>query len=113
TAALTLNIIQTILPTGGNVFITSGLSQYNIINEGYNYWQTSPLRIGISQPLTLFNATKWNFEQTKLRAKQATKSQLEALEDLNVQVTQAYFNLYVANMQLENRSEEHTSELQS
>lgn len=101
-ADLTLNISQTILPTGGSVFITSGLSQYNIINEGYNYWQTSPLRIGISQPLTLFNATKWNYEQTKLRAKQATKSQIEALEDLNVQVTQAYFNLYVAKMQLKN-----------
>lgn len=50
---LTLNLQQSILLTGGTVFLSSGLSQYNIINEGYNYWQSSPLRIGFIQPLSL------------------------------------------------------------
>lgn len=99
---LTLNLEQSILLTGGTVFLSSGLSQYNVINEGYHYWQTEPLRIGFVQPLTLFNATKWNYEQTKLRTTRATKQQIEDFEDLNLQITQAYFNLYVAMMQLEN-----------
>lgn len=99
---LTLNLQQSILLTGGTVFLSSGLSQYNIINEGYNYWQSSPLRIGFIQPLSLFNSVKWNFEQTRLRMTRATKAQIESLEDLNLQITQAYFNLYVGSMQLEN-----------
>lgn len=99
---LTVNLEQNILLTGGTVFLSSGLSQYNIINEGYNYWQASPLRIGFIQPLTLFNSLKWNYKQTKLRTKRATKQQIENFEDLNLQITQAYFNLYVGKMQLEN-----------
>lgn len=99
---LSLNLEQSILLTGGTVFLSSSLAQYNVINEGYHYWQAEPLRIGFIQPLTLFNATKWNYEQTKLRTKRATKQQVEAFEDLNLQLAQAYFNLYVAAMQLEN-----------
>lgn len=99
---ISVNLQQSILLTGGTVFLSSGLSQYNIINEGYNYWQSSPLRIGFEQPLSLFNSVKWNFKQTKLRMTRATKAQIESLEDLNLQITQAYFNLYVGFMQLEN-----------
>lgn len=99
---LNVNLEQSVMLTGGTVFLSSGLSQYNVINEGYNYWQASALRIGFIQPLTLFNATKWNYEQSKLRIKRATKEQIEAFEDLNLQITQAYFNLYVGAMQLEN-----------
>lgn len=99
---LALNLEQSILLTGGTVFLSSGLSQYNIINEGYNYWQSSPLRIGFVQPLTLFNSVKWNYRQSGLRMARATKAQIESLEDLNLQITQAYFNLYVSAMQLEN-----------
>lgn len=100
---LNVNIQQNILPTGGTLFLSSGLAQYNTIgNQSNKYWQASPLTLGIIQPLTLFNTVKWNFEQTKLRKVQATKKQVEDFEDLSLQVTQAYFELYVASMQLEN-----------
>lgn len=100
--SLELSVQQNIMWTGGTVFLSSGLSQYNVINDDYHYWQSSPLRIGFVQPLTLFNSVKWNYDQSKLRAKQAPKEMVEDFEDLNVQVTQAYFNLYVGEMQLRN-----------
>src|SRR5690242_14104077 len=98
---LNVNIQQNILPTGGTLFLSSGLAQFNTIGDQANkYWQASPLTLGIIQPLTLFNTVKWNYEQTKLRKVQATKKQVEDFEDLSLQVTQAYFDLYVASMQL-------------
>ncbi len=100
--SLRLSLEQSIMWTGGTVFLSSALSQYNVINDDYHYWQTSPLRIGFIQPLTLFNAVKWNYEQSRLRAEQAPKQKIEDFENLNVQVTQAYFNLYVGEMQLRN-----------
>lgn len=100
--SLTLRVEQNIMWTGGTAFLSSGLSQYNVINDNFHYWQASPLRIGFIQPLTLFNSVKWNYEQSKLRAKQAPRQKVESFENLNVQVTQAYFNLYVGEMQLRN-----------
>ncbi len=98
-----LDLEQNIMATGGRVFMSSGLSQYSILGDDkYKYWQSTPLTIGFYQPLTLFNSLKWNYRQSKLRATQATRRQIEDFEDLSLQITRAYFDLYVAKMQLEN-----------
>lgn len=101
-----INLEQTVMATGGSVFLSSGLSQYSTLgSDNYKYWQSTPLTIGFSQPLTLFNSVKWNYQQSKLRATQATQQQIENFEDLSLQITRAYFDLYVAKMQLKNASQ--------
>ncbi|MBX3253601.1 MAG: TolC family protein [Chitinophagaceae bacterium] len=99
---LTLN--QNIFWTGGNFFVSTGSNLFtnrgNMIDQ--RQWQTTPFVLGISQPLTLFNSVKWNYEQEKLRMKRATKQQIESYENMSVQITQAYFDLYVAKMILKN-----------
>ncbi|GAA4303884.1 TolC family protein [Compostibacter hankyongensis] len=101
-----IDLEQTIMATGGSVFLSSGLAQYNILGgEKYKYWQSSPLTIGFTQPLTLFNSVKWNYEQAKLQADEATRRQIEDFEDLSLNITRAYFDLYVAKMQLKNASQ--------
>ncbi|HEX5553983.1 MAG TPA: TolC family protein [Chitinophagaceae bacterium] len=98
-----VDIQQNIMATGGSIFLSSGLSQYSILGDTrYKYWQSSPLVIGFQQPLTLYNSLKWNYKEAKLRASQATQRQIENFEDLSLRITTAYFDLYVAKMQLQN-----------
>lgn len=99
-----LTVTQNIFWTGGNIFVSSGANLFTNKGNGLDQrqWQTAPFQVGINQPLSLFNTVKWNFEQEKLRMKQATKQQIELYENLSGQITAAYFNLYVSNMVLNN-----------
>ena len=99
-----LTITQNIFWTGGNIFVSSGANLFTNKGTGLDQrqWQTAPFQVGIIQPLSLFNTVKWNFEQEKLRMKQATKQQIELYENLSGQITEAYFDLYVSKMVLNN-----------
>jgi outer membrane protein len=94
---------QNIFWTGGSIFVASNLNQFtNRQPTIQRQWQAAPLAIGIRQPLSLYNATKWNYKQEKLRMAGATKRQIEDFEDLSLQITQTYFDLHVAKMELQN-----------
>lgn len=99
-----LTLTQNIFWTGGNVYVSSGANLFTNKGNGLDQrqWQTAPFQVGIIQPLSLFNTVKWNFEQEKLRMKQATKQQVELYESLSLQITAAYFDLYVSKMVLNN-----------
>jgi outer membrane protein TolC len=99
-----LTLTQNIFWTGGNIFVSSGANLFTNKGTGLDQrqWQTAPFQVGINQPLSLFNTVKWNFEQEKLRMKQATKQQIELYENLSGQITEAYFDLYVSKMVLNN-----------
>lgn len=98
-----LSVAQNIFWTGGSVFVNSNLNQF--VNDQPIYqkqYQASLFAVGIRQPLTLFNSFRWNYAQMKLNMTQATKKQVEDLEMLNVQITGTYFDLYVAQRELQN-----------
>ncbi|WP_152269201.1 TolC family protein [Agriterribacter humi] len=99
-----LTVTQNIFWTGGSIFVSSGANLFTNKGSGLDQrqWQTAPFQVGINQPLSLFNTVKWNFEQEKLRMKQATKQQIELYENLSGQITAAYFDLYVSKMVLNN-----------
>lgn len=99
-----LTVTQNIFWTGGNIYVSSGANLFTNKGNGLDQrqWQTAPFQVGIVQPLSLFNTVKWNFEQEKLRMKQATKQQIELFENLSGQIAGAYFDLYVAKMVLNN-----------
>jgi outer membrane protein TolC len=98
-----LNIEQNILPTGGSIFVSSGLGRIDLFgNQKSNYWQSQPVIIGISQPLFKFNRMKWTRKQDILRYNSAGRQRLEAIEDLSMRVTNAWFELYMAQLQLSN-----------
>ena len=99
-----LTITQNIFWTGGNIFVSSGANLFTNKGTGLDQrqWQTAPFQVGVNQPLSLFNTVRWNFEQEKLRMKQATKQQIELYENLSGQITEAYFDLYVSKMVLNN-----------
>lgn len=95
-----LQLTQNIFWTGGHVYVSSGANLFTNKGTGLDQrqWQTSPFVVGIWQPLNLFNSVRWNFEQEKLKMKQATKEQVESYEGLSQQIATAYFDLYVSRM---------------
>jgi outer membrane protein TolC len=98
-----LSLSQIIPATGGSISIGSGLRRGDIFSGiGSTFFQSNLLTVNLSQPIFQFNTTKWQWKQDKLQLQFATRNQIEALEDLSVNVTQSYFNLYTAYLQLKN-----------
>ncbi len=98
-----LSVEQNILWTGGTVSISSGLSRLGIFYGEDNYfWQSTPLVVGIEQPLFQFNSLKWRNRIEPLEYKIAEKEFVESMEGLSIQVTQAFFDVYLAKVNVEN-----------
>lgn len=101
TAGLRIN--QQIAPTGGSVFVNSGLNRLDVFGaNGYQQYSATPLLIGLSQPLFAFNALKWEKRSQPLQFQRAEKQYLEALEDIAVDICSKYFDVYIAQLQLVN-----------
>ena len=104
-SSTTLSLSQNLLLTGGTLSLNSGISRIDLFNEGQtktSYWRSAPLFLQFSQPLFRINQTKWNWDQQKITYDQATRQQIEGLEDLSITVTQKYFELCLAKTQLQN-----------
>lgn len=98
-----LSLSQNILATGGTLSVGSGVSRGDIFSGiGSTFYQANPLAINLSQPLVRFNSMKWQWKQDQLSMKMANRQQVENLEDLSVNITQRYFDLYTAFLQLRN-----------
>jgi outer membrane protein TolC len=93
---LNLSLNQNITSTGGSVYLSSGLSRITLIgNSRPNYWQSTPMQIGISQPLFRLNEMKWNLRQSKIMNDENMRQQAEAMEDISIEISQRYFDLYL------------------
>ncbi len=101
-ANLRLSVNQSILPTGGALSLSSGLSRLGIFAGEDNYgWQSTPIEIGLTQPLFQFNSLKWRNRTEPLRYKIAQKQFVEDLEDLAYTVTQSFFDVLLAKINVE------------
>lgn len=99
----TMSVEQSILATGGRVSLSTGLERIDIFgNNQSSFWASSPLMLRYQQPLFKINQIKWNWQQQQIQYAQATQQQLEQLEELSLQVTQKYFDLYISQLQLRN-----------
>ncbi|WP_435357387.1 TolC family protein [Emticicia sp. SJ17W-69] len=103
----TLSLSQNILKSGGTISVNSGISRIdlfnkNSLNQGGSFWNTSPLYVQFTQPLFRINRIKWNWEQEKISFDETTRKQLELIEDLSLEVTQKFFDLSIATLQLKN-----------
>ncbi|WP_372638819.1 TolC family protein [Fodinibius sp.] len=102
-ASASLSVNQNILPTGGNLSLSSGITRLGIFgNENTYLWQSTPLVVGLSQPLFQFNNLKWRNRTEPLRFEIAQKQFVEEMEDIAQTVTQQFFDVYLAKINLEN-----------
>lgn len=102
-ASTEFSINQSILPTGGNLSLSSGLTRLGIFqNENTYLWQSTPLVLGYQQPLFQFNNLKWRNRLEPLRYEIAQKEFVEEMEGIAQTVTQSFFDVYLAKINLEN-----------
>ncbi len=97
-----LLLSQPLILTGGSVFVSSGLSWNRLIDLNVNTWRSSPLVVGFRQPLFQLNTLWWDNRQNEIRNAESFKKFNEDMEDAAIELTQKFFDAYVAQMKVEN-----------
>ncbi len=98
-----LNISQSIPSLGTNISLFSGITRLDIIEPTKSQiWRTTPYQFSIDQPIFNFNSLYWERELQKLRSKNIDKQYIEEFEELAIKITNSFFDLYVAKMNLDN-----------
>lgn len=102
-ASARLGINQNILYTGGSLSLSTGLTRLGIFKGEDRYlWQSTPLVVGYTQPIFQFNNLKWRNRLEPLQHEIAQKEFVEEMEGVAVSVTQRFFDVYLARINLEN-----------
>lgn len=97
-----LMINQPIPVLGGSFWIGSSLARFDNFNDNSYFWNAQPMFLGLSLPLGSFNRNKWDWKNAKLDYRKSHSDYAEALEQLSIDITNAYFDFYIAKIQLEN-----------
>lgn len=102
-STVNLELSQQISLTGGTLYARSGLRRIDLFDRQNNYyWSSTPLEVGLTQPLFQFNSMSWAREIATKRFLLAQKKYAEALEDAASTVTEKFFNVYIAGMNVKN-----------
>lgn len=100
---ISLELSQQISLTGGTLYARSGLRRIDLFDRGNTYfWSSTPLEIGITQPLFKHNTMSWARELAELQFRLAQKRYAEALEDAATGITEQFFSVYISQMNVEN-----------
>jgi outer membrane protein TolC len=98
-----LSINQKIPWTGGQLFLSSGLSRIDVLERNeYSLWRTSPLQLTYVQPIFRFNSMKWDRDIEYLRNEQSDNVYNSDMEQIAINATREFFTLYMAGMSVRN-----------
>lgn len=102
-SSLSLSLTEPLVLTGGSIFVSSSLSRTDLFGtENSTYWRSSPIVVGFRQPLFQLNTLWWDNRANDLQYEQAQKKYNEDMEDAMIDVTQKFFDVYVAQMRVDN-----------
>lgn len=102
-AGLSALVQQRIPWTNTTLSITSGLSQVKVNGPaGFETWSSTPLSIGISQPIFRSNSQRWDIREQSLQIESSERHYVESREDVAIATTNVFFDLYAAGATLKN-----------
>jgi outer membrane protein len=102
-SSVNLTLSQQVTATGGEIFVSSGLTRLDVHGAQQSpLWQSTPLVLGIRQQLFRSNVLRWDYREQDVRAELAEQRYLEAREDVALVTADAFFDLYAAEMALQN-----------
>lgn len=94
-----LSLSQGISATGGNIFLSSNLQRIDLLGSNRNIsYLSSPVSIGISQPIFGYNRLHWDQKIEPLRYEESKKQYNEDLEQARVDAAGLFFNLLLAQI---------------
>ncbi len=101
-STLGLSLTQNIGFTGGTVFVNSNLTRFDELGKDPNtQYITTPVSVGLRQPIFNYNPLKWEKKIEPVRYEEAKKRYLDAMEAVNYRAVSLFFNLVLAQMNLE------------
>lgn len=98
-----LQIQKTLGLTGGDVFLSSGLQRIDNFSDSsssHNFLST-PVNLGISQPLFNYNPYKWSKKIEPLKYLEAKRKYLETTEQVRITAVNFYFELMQSHLNVE------------
>jgi outer membrane protein TolC len=103
TGNFSLQLSQKLPGTGGDLFISSSLGRITLIGTQLTKtWNSTPISVGLRQELFRPNATRWDRREQNVRTGLDERTYLEAQEDIALQTTDLFFNVYAARVALNN-----------
>lgn len=100
-----ITLQQDIALTGGRVFASTGLQRIDIFktdgNPGSLSYLSSPISIGLIQPLLGFNQLKWDKQIEPLRYEEATRGYSEDQADIAFEAASRFFDVLIAQLNVE------------
>jgi outer membrane protein TolC len=97
-SSLNLGLIQRIPLTGGQLSLASGVNRIDLLDSRTQYYRANPLTLTLNQPLFQINTMKWDQEAQEINYRMASRELAEAMEDCAIDVTNKFFDLYLAEM---------------
>jgi outer membrane protein len=98
---LNLSLSQNIALTGGSIYVQHQLQRFDNFLDRQTLYNGIPFAIGISQPLFRFNPMKWERRIEPLKYTESNQQFIEALEQVSLDATSLYFDLLVAQVNLQ------------
>ncbi len=101
----TATLTQKLPLTGGDLFVSSSLAGYSTRLTGQpldERWYSTPLSIGLRQPLLRPNTVAWDRRVDNVASELAERSYVEAMETVSLGATNAFFDVYAARLGLDN-----------
>src|SRR5262249_28222238 len=104
-SSLGATISQKIPLTGGTASVGSSLSRIDLFGNQYSKtWNTTPVFIGVQHDLFKPRTLVWDEKVQNIGYSVAERSYLEAKEDVAGNTAAAFFELYAAQMTLDNQT---------
>lgn len=102
-SSVNLELAQDISLTGGKLYARSGLRRIDLLGDQNSFfWSSTPLEVGLTQPLFRFNSMSWTRTIEAQRFELTQKRYAEALEEAAMSVTEKFFAVYIAQMNVAN-----------
>lgn len=103
TTDLALTMSQQIPVTGGRFFVSSSLERFTVTGQqDVKTWSSTPVEIGLRQDIFRTNTARWDRRQQDVQTELSERRYLESMEEIAIQTTQAFFDVYSARSGLTN-----------
>jgi outer membrane protein TolC len=98
-----VSLTQNIAPTGGSIFMRSELERIDRFNvdQGRTNYLSTPVSIGISQPIKAANSFRWEKKIEPLKYEAARKTYVESLEQVSQRAVNYFFDLALAQVNIQ------------
>ena len=102
-ASMTVTLSQKIPITGGDLFVSSSLARLKVTDSAtYQSWSSTPVSVGLRQDLFRPNTAAWIGREDAARAELDERGYIEAMEDVALQTTILFFDVYAARVARDN-----------